>query len=410
MMKAKNIIIGFCLLVSGFFVFAKGVIPGWQEGRSDFSNYYASAVLITEGESISKFYNNDWFSNKSKKIGLKDGAKFAPFPPATAFLYLPLTMFDALMAKRVWLICNLLILVLLVFELKKIGTLNWFEILFALSLFSIPIASNIKLGQSYLLFTFFITKFLVSNKKDDRLMSSSLLGMAASIKYFPVIYLAYEFPKFKKISLIGFSAGVGLLLFLPILFFGLEPYHVFLTDFWNHLNGNLSGQGQFAISFQSIDVLLANLFIYNAEQNPTVLIDLPILKTILKLLFALAIVWFSYQAIKDGITKTKDLSIGIAIIGASLLIPASATYHLLFLVPAVILIINWLIVNERSTFFKALVVGLIFLICNFMAHYIPDFTSVPNLNVILHFPRLYDLLGLFVLLIILQRRYLHQNV
>ena len=406
----KNILASTWIIAVVAVVFVKGIIPGWQEGRSDFSNYYASAVLLSNGESISDFYDNDWFSEKAIDVGEMGGAKFAPFPPTTAFLYLPLVVLNPPQAKRAWLICNLLFLVILAFQLKAICNLTWFELIFILGLFCIPIASNIKLGQSYLLFTVFITSFIKGSIKGKQLLGPSLLGFAASLKYFPLVYLVYGLPAINKKHLFIFSIVVISSLILPVFLFGISPYQAFFGEFWNHLNGNLSGQGQFSVTFQSIDVLLANLFIYDLEQNPMVWIDAPYLKAVIKIVFALVIIFFSAQSLKTGVKKTKELSLGILVIGASLLIPASATYHFLFLIPALLLALAWLKDHEISKKIITGVIVLVFFICNLLAHNIPGIQSYYVLNVLVHFPRLFGLLMLFILLIVVQKRYLRENV
>ena len=404
-MKKKLLLVLFSvwILLCVIFIFFKGMFPGWQEERSDFSNYYASSVLLLKGEAISSFYDNNWFTEKAINEGIKGGAKFAPFPPATAFLYLPLTIFPALQAKRIWLICNLLFLVFLVFQVKSISTLDVLKISLILSLFSIPIASNIRLGQSYLFFTMLLLFFLQALKSKKNILAGSLLGIAASFKYFPIIYFLYVI-KAKNKTTIGLLSAIAFIFLLPILVNGIAPYQSFLNVFFNHLNGDLSGQVKFSFTFQSIDALLANLFIYDAQLNPQAIFNSPNLKIAFKLFFAVGVILLSVNTYKNGTPKTRDLTIGTCIVGAALLIPASATYHLLFLFPAILLVLNFLKKEGNSKKEIIIILLLTFITCNLLPHHIPHFELNHSINTLLHFPRLYGLMTLFATLFFIQKR------
>ena len=125
-----------------------------------------------------------------------------------------------------------------------------------------------------------------------------------------------------------------------------------------------------------------------------------LLKPILKVAFIVAVVFFTAKSYGKINFKNKDLSAGIVVIGASLLIPAGATYHLLLLLPAVILVIKSF-ENESK---KILAMLLVALICNLMPHHIPMIETSHVLNTLIHFPRLYALLILFILIFILNKK------
>lgn len=402
-----RILILIWILACIIFIGVKGVHSGWQDGPSDFLNYYSSASLLKQGESIGQFYDNEWFTEKSVEIGIKEGAKFSPFPPATAFLYLPLTVFPPLQAKRVWLGCNVILLGLLLFQMKRISALSYLEVGMLLSLFSLPIASNIRLGQSYLLFTASILSFLGSLKNGTKsFWGGGALGIAASLKYFPLIYLLYALPRREKRLMIGFVVGVIVILLLPVFTDGVVAYTAFLNEFWNHANGDLSGQGQFSYTFQSIDALLANFFIYDEQLNPNPLFNAPVVKNLIKLLFAMIVIFFTVKTDQFGKNKGNDLTHSIGVIAAMLLIPAGASYHLLLLIPSVLLLISFLRKKQDTHKYIVMVGGLIFFTCTILPHHIPNFGSNDLLNAIIHFPRLYGLVTLFICLIIIQKRYL----
>src|SRR5438477_10056473 len=87
-----------------------GIIPGWQM-QSDFPNYFTASQLLTERSDFSKFYDNGWFQQQIISHGMNTAGKFTPFTPPTALIFIPLTPFDPLTAKRIWLLLNLLLII-----------------------------------------------------------------------------------------------------------------------------------------------------------------------------------------------------------------------------------------------------------------------------------------------------------
>lgn len=388
--------LAFCLV----FIELKGIQPSLEDRPSDFSNYLASSKLMLQGEELADFYDNDWFNKNAKEVGEKHGAKFSPFPPATAFLYLPLAVFSSDAAKALWLICNLGFIVLLVYQSNKLIEGNLLKTALIFSLFFIPIAANIRLGQAYLLFALVLIFYFKQLKSGQYTFAGSLLGFAAAIKYFPAVYLVASFSKLNRKMVLAFFAVAGIVSLLPVLFFGLSPYQVFAGELFRHLNGNLSGQGQFSFTFQSIDALLANLFIHDALHNPDALYYFPVLKTGLKLLFAGTLVLITAAVHVTFKSAPKGFKIASAVIAGSLIIPASATYHLLLIFPALLLVFAEL----KSKRGINLLVVLTLITCSVLPHHIPQ---VGNhvVNTLLHFPRLYGLLALYIYVVVLQWRY-----
>lgn len=404
----RTILISFWLFACIAFIVVKGVLPAWEDERSDFSNYYTSAVLLAEGELISQYYDNDWFTEKAVEVGLKDGAKFAPFPPITAYLYLPLTVFYPLQAKRVWLVGNVLLLIVLVIQLKSFTSFKFWQVVILLSLFFIPIASNIRLGQTYLLICSLLIVVLTVLKKEKYAFGGIILGTLAALKYFPIVYLVYGFSKINKKLLWGIFAAVVVCLLVPSLFNDTTVYPTFLNEFLRHANGDISGQGQFSYNFQSIDALLANLFIYDAQWNTNVVVDLPWLKTVFKALFTLLISYFSVKMFLKSTEKTKQLAYGGIIIGAALIIPASASYHLLLLIPAFFLVFQFCKEKGEIKFLIGLSI-MVLTTCSLLPHHLPELNFSSILNTVSHFPRLYSLIIIFTVLYLKQKTLLKQS-
>jgi len=137
----------YILLASLILLFIiKGLIPAWQDIHSDFPNYYTSSRLLIEGEDISKIYDSDWFQKKAEEYGMGQHSRFSPFPPATAFLMLPIAWLEPLSAKRIWTALNLLVLVATVYLLRQLTQWNYMQC--GILLFHHTLVQNIHPGKT----------------------------------------------------------------------------------------------------------------------------------------------------------------------------------------------------------------------------------------------------------------------
>lgn len=382
-------------LASAFLVF-KGIIPGWQDSPADFNNYFVASQLVVEGESIHQFYNNDWFSNKAKNMGIKSGAKFAPFPPPTAYILIPLTPFNPLTAKRIWLIINCLLLLLIVRKTKIYLQKSVTNTIIFVCLFAVPIANCINFGQIYLLLALLTTNIVLSHSKQTKFISSAIiLGLGTAIKYVPILFAVYFYKHRSKAKLWFLILGIILVVFGSIFLTDQLAYKYFVQTFSSHLNGNLSGQGKYAVGFQSLDSLLNNLFVSDSILNPNPFIDSSILKPIIKFLVVLTIGTLLFFLLKKSNYKLNPILISIGMIGSFLLLPATASYHFLLLFLPILLINKWLLSFKTL---HLIFCSLIFVVFIIQFHHIPEFVFSPTFNLLMHYPRFWCLLFVFLTL------------
>ena len=398
--KALKIVLYGWLVLAMLFVGYKGILPGWNDTATDFNNYYASAKLFLNGDEIRSFYDNDVFYQKAKAIGVESGAKFAPFPPPTAILYAPLSFFDLLTAKRIWLILNTLILFAIPFRLKHYFKTNLIKNAFALSLFFVPLASNLHFGQFYLVAAFLLIEAVGYAHLSKKIsFSGALIGFLAVLKYIPLLFVGYLLNAQNRVKVIGVTAASIIAITVIFLLIDADAYGAYLYDFGGHVNGELSGQGKYAVGFQSIDALLTNLFVPHTEHNPSPFIDFPALKAIIKWSILLLIGLFCFLVFRKSKYRFTQINTSIFIVGSFVVIPASATYHFLLLLLPVYFILNWL--YEQKLQHLIIVIFLLIGAFFIQMHHIPNLKTYPTLNLIIHFPRLWFLMGLFAYLLYL---------
>jgi len=376
----------------------KGVVPGWQDGRSDFSNYYASSKLLLAGEEVGSFYDNEAFFQRAQDMGVKEGAKFAPFTPFTAYCFLPLASFSEQTARRIWLIVNVLLLVLLGGLLARGIGLTRNQLLVVGFVFLTPLMANIRLGQIYLFITVGLLAAILYLAPRKNGPFEFVLAAFAALKIFPAFYLMFRRSEKNMVNglLWFFGSLVGLTLIL-IAAHGVSSVAEYMAVFISHMNGSLSGQEIHSFNYQSIDSLLHFLFVSDAMFNLAPLMDMPVLKSVFKWAYVVFVLFF---VIRIFAMKERDplfFNESVVLVGLALIFPATATYHfLLFLVPlSYVLVATW---NKAETTTCLAIVGLSLLAMNVLPHHIPHMVEYPNLNALMHYPRLFGLIGLFSVL------------
>jgi len=329
------------LLFLVFVQILKGIYPAVTEIRSDFPNYYVSSKLLLEGKDLSDLYSNKHFNELIHSYGIDQSGKFAPFPPPTAFVMLPLAGFDALTAKRIWTCINLLLLFGVILLFGKISGLTNTQSAGVVLLSGAALYNNFYLGQVYLLVLFmWMLAYVWAEKRPG--LAGAFLATGISIKYFPVVSIPsllvnrnFKMLVATAISLIGIAL-------LSIIIIGTKPCNDFINSvLFDHLNGNLEGQNPYAFAFQSWNSLALNLFMKDAILNPNPVFDWPqgvvIFKAIVFLVM-ISVLVYSIFGLRDH-PRLSEYSIVFLSFFALAFSPASASYHLLLLLfPGALLI------------------------------------------------------------------------
>jgi hypothetical protein len=220
-------------------------------------------------------------------------------------------------------------------------------------------------------------------------LAAALWAMAIVFKLFPLVILFYLVTK-KQYKPVLYCIGACLLLgVVSVLIDGFASwqYYVF-TIFPRAINGDLNDT--YTYIFQSAFMLLKNLFVYDAVQNPTVLYNSTGI-----FIMAMALFKALLLACCVGVTLQKKMNDFMAFacwITASLLLsPNGSSYSLLLLLIPLLALGSE--AQKPAYFYIGMV--LVFLIC---AIPVQSFARLPLL---LQFPRLYLLLLFFFLLIVL---------
>jgi hypothetical protein len=358
----EKIILYFLLIFFAGFLLVKGIFPAWSIVNSDFANYYVSAKLIVDKVPLDSLYDNAWFQNKIASYGIETPGKFSPFPPITAWLMMPLASLEPLTAQRVFTVVNLFFVLLGIGVLKKLT--SWTTSQSALLLLSggLSLTNNVAFGQVYLIMTVFILISFLLVQRNHLLPAGLILGVFTALKYFPIVIISGYFlngvldlyQRKKSLTLstnntdlrvvfYSLSTFIVLLLF-QYLYFGNNVMREFIhSSFLPHLDGELKGQGMFSYQFQSWDNFLRNLFVYDEQANPHPFIPWSDGKTFFKIVIGLVtlivtmLTLYRFRSLPASVRRPVFLS--LPALAALVFLPASATYHFIFLISSFILIL-----------------------------------------------------------------------
>ena len=387
------------------FVFNKGVVPALSEIDADFPGYFTAARIVIDGQDTQRLYDDDWFRAQIRRYGLesaKNPGKFAPFPPPTALLLVPLARCEPLTALRIVTSVSVLCLICSIFLLARI--LAWNPVDSALFVLSsgLAIVGGLRCGQPYILISMFCVLGYYLYLKRRPWLAGICLGLFVPIKYFPVIILAYfAFQKEWKVLMGGAVAiaGVGL---VSIGVLGWRVHEVFfLSVFGNHLTGRLSLQDHtvpFTAVYQSFDTLFDRLFVLDLARNPRPLLAAFALRTLslitVKGSILLVVVATLVKLARGGTSSAAAPSIGILGILLFLIAPATATYTCALLWLPVALLINYFLAKgaRMPAYF---ILGVYALIGFIPYQYTYPFEGRGGLS-LLAYPRLFLLVAMFM--------------
>jgi len=393
------------LVALAAFVFSKGVVPAMSEITADFPGYFTAAKIVVDGQDTQRLYDDDWFRGQIRRYGMEDArnpGKFAPFPPPTALLLVPLARFEPLTALRIVTVVSVLCLVCSIFLLARILAWNPRDsALFILSS-GLAIIGGLRCGQPYILISMFCILGYYLYVRRRPWLAGVCLGLFVPIKYFPAIILAYfAFRKEWKVVM-GGAAAIACVGLVSVGVLGWKVHEVFLFSvFGNHLVGRLSLHDHtvpFTAVYQSFDTLFDRLFILDPAQNPQPLLAAPLLRTVGLITVKGSILLVAAAALlklaRGSAVDAAAPSIGIIGVVLFLIAPATATYTCALLWLPIALLINHFL-SQGARVPAYFILGMYALIGFIPYNYAYPFEGHGGLSV-LAFPRLFLLLAMFI--------------
>jgi hypothetical protein len=314
----------------------KGIFPALTKVRTDFANYYTSSyVLVHENRNIDKLYDADWFARKAAALGSPDGGIFQPFPPPTALLMVPLTIFDLQTAERIWTVLNVGILIVFVSTVSRLSAFDHVLSFFLVLVSGFALVNNFYLGQIHLLMVLCLALSIRYYLRGKDLLSGLYAGIFIPVKYFPICLLIFFVLQRRWFAV---AAGVLVALILVCISLASMGWDIHWSYAQRTLVQHLDGQmaNPFSARYQSWNSLLRSMFIGDATLNPRPLVDWPAGFAPLRAFVLVGLSAILSWVLWKGTHANVDASFQIAALFtfALLVAPATATYHfLLFSLP-----------------------------------------------------------------------------
>jgi hypothetical protein len=380
----------FVLLAGMTYLCGRTLPRAWQHLNTDFPSYYVAARLLHERYNTDGLYEWIWIQRQKDHFAIDYPlVGFAPNPPFAAFAVLPLTYWQPLTAKRIWIIANLAFLVIIAVLLRSLTGMIWRRIALLMVL-SFPLHRNLLYGQYCILLLLLMTAAFWLYVKHKRTVAGILVGIGFGIKIFPALFLLYFLRKKDYRAALGLITGCLVTVLLGVAAFGLELNRIY---FVRVLPWSLHGEGgldPFNLAANSVSALLHHLFIFEPEWNPHPLLHLPALVAVLLPLVQIVLIAPAILLVvpEDVRPRRVLLECSAFIVGLLAISTRPASYHFILLILPLTIMTAILIEGKRFASL-ALLLG-IYLGIGFPLWNSTFSGGLPFLAV----PRLYLLIGL----------------
>ncbi len=366
------------------------VIVNADKPSQGFATYYTASRLLLDGEDVSNFYDDYWFSSKVENYVPGVYEIYLVNMPTTALIFLPIAKFDYKNARVIWIIFNLIILtivVCLIIKRMKISGI-WLPIILILIFSFQPLYANISFAQAYIIiFCLLVLAWFAFESGNEKYLGI-ILGFLFILKtagVFLWILLAIQ-KKWKSLLWAVVTMFAVFLVSLPIV--GIDSWFIYA----DRVLAYSSSPTLSVTAYQSIHSFFHHFFIYNAHWNPEPLIDLPIIGKSFTIIFSLLILFITIINVFKF--KRMELAFGIFIIAGIILNPASIDYHYMIMMIPTLILFNWIIKNPSPVLWLFFFISFILIAAS-----IPYISAkvTGELWAIFAYPKLYGALGLWIL-------------
>ena len=388
-----------CFALVGVLV-VRGIAPGTSRITSDFPGYITAAKIVAHGGDIERLYDNMWFQEQIRhyRVDSQSPGKFAPFPPPTALLLVPLAQLEPLDALRVVTGVSVVCLIFTVLLLSRILSWTYLDTTAFVLLSGYAVINALRLGQPYIWVSFSCVLGYYAYLQGRPWLAGACFGLFVPMKYLPIVFLIYFACRREWKVALGGAIAILAIASVSIGVLGWKIHEIFLSSvLGDHLIGKLSMQDPFTASFQSFDSLFRRLFVFDPASNPRPLIAAPgfqiIGVAVTKAAILLAALATLRKLARDNAAASIAPSVGLLGILALLVAPATATYHFVLLWLPVGLLIDYLL-RERVPAGAYFILGAYALIGFFPYRLTAPLEGRGGLTV-LAYPRLLLLLAMF---------------
>ena len=338
-----------CSAVLAALLLWKGILPGWRVLNTDFPNYYLVARLLREGYGLDRIYDWVWLQRIKDHWGLNQTlVGFAGLTPFSALPVVPFSIFSPIVAKRLWILTNVLFLCSSVELLSRVTSLGRRRIWLLALLAVFPLRTSFLFGQMHLLVLFLLVSAYCFHRKGRQIACGVCLSIAGVLKIYPLLFGGYFLwkrqwrPAFAMLGATLLVVGVG------YLWIGSDVLNIYATQI---LPRSVQGEvlDPYSVHAASGAALFHRLLIAEPALNPVPLLNSPSLYAVLYPLWQLAILVpllavFSIRANRAG---TDQLEWAAFVLALLVLSPVPSSYHFVVMIFSIVLLVDVLLARKE---------------------------------------------------------------
>jgi hypothetical protein len=386
---------GVCAALALFLLW-KGLIPAWRFLNTDFPNYYLVARLFREGYSLDRIYDWIWLQRIKDHWGLDQAlVGFAGLTPWSALPIVPLSIFSALTAKRIWILINLGFLVASVELLHRSTALERRRIWLIALLAVLPLRTSFLYGQMHLLVLFLMVLAYFFHRHDRAVWCGVCIALAGALKIYPLVFVLFFLWKRHWRPAVATMIAAGTLVIVGGFTMGWGLLHTYAFEM---LPRSLQGEmlDPYNLRAASAAALFHRLFLFEPSLNPAPLLASSTLYAVSYPLWQLAIMFPFFALIRPHSGSLREQTEWSALLFALLLLsPVPSSYHFVVMILPVVLLIDGL-ARENKRGLIAIVASL-YLLISASGFIEPNFHTSSGLNTFFTTSRLWLGIALYAI-------------
>ena len=299
----------------------------------DFGNYYFGSKLLLLRQFSEKVYEPLYFNRTASALTPQHlWLNYSPNSPFTAVAFVGFSLIGVYSAKIAFNIISIAFFLFSFIRLTKHVDVDGRFISFYPLVVAIPLFYHIQFGQAYLLLFVFLTEGYLAYRKQNYGWASFWWSIAILLKFTPVLLIVLLLVK-KEWKALAYLVTTSAVLFLiSVIVVGIDTWIFFIQTILPRASQGDATAAAFTINYQSVFIVLKYLFVFDYAENPSPVLDSPLVFHLLTLLFKIAVISLSVFYTKKENDAYRCFSIWIA--AMFLLSPYGNTYgYVLLLFP-----------------------------------------------------------------------------
>jgi len=338
-----------CCAVLAALLLWKGILPGWRVLNTDFPNYYLVARLLREGYSLDRIYDWVWLQRIKDHWGLDQSlVGFAGLTPFSALPVVPFSIFPAIVAKRLWIVTNVLMLGSSIELLNRVTSLGRRRIWLLALLALFPLRTSFLFGQMHLLLLFLLVSAYYFHRKGRQIACGICLSIAGVLKIYPLLLGGYFLCKRQWRPALATLGATLLLVGVGYLWVGSDVLNIYATQV---LPRSLQGEvlDPYSVHAASGAALFHRLLIAEPALNPVPLLNSPSLYAVLYPLWQLALLvpLLAVSSIRAYRAGTGQLEWAAFVLALLVMSPVPSSYHFVVMIFSIVLLVDVLLARNE---------------------------------------------------------------